>query len=93
LSGDLNAWPIKFLTGTELAHLGYNVAELTVAKYMRRTARRPSPTWRTFLAVHARDIVAVDFLSGSIVRYLAMPPQIRASGFPAHGSSEAGLTG
>jgi putative transposase len=45
----------------ELVHLGYNVAELTVAKYMRRAPRRPSSTWRTFLAVHARDIVAVDF--------------------------------
>jgi putative transposase len=45
----------------ELAHLGYNVAERTVAMYMRRTPRRPSPTWRTFLAVHAREIVAVDF--------------------------------
>lgn len=45
----------------ELAFLGYDVAELTVAKYMRRTARRPSPTWGTFLAAHLRDMVAVDF--------------------------------
>jgi putative transposase len=45
----------------ELAHLGYNVAELTVAKYMRRIAPRPSSTWRAFLAAHAREIVAVDF--------------------------------
>ena len=45
----------------ELALLGYEVAELTVAKYMRRTSPRPSPTWRAFLAAHAREIVAVDF--------------------------------
>jgi putative transposase len=45
----------------ELALLGYRVAELTVARYMRRAVPRPSPTWRTFLAAHARDIVAVDF--------------------------------
>jgi putative transposase len=45
----------------ELALLGYEVAELTVAKYMHRTSPRPSPTWRAFLAAHARDIVAVDF--------------------------------
>jgi putative transposase len=45
----------------ELALLGYTVAELTVAKYMQRTSPRPSPTWRTFLAIHARDLVAVDF--------------------------------
>jgi len=45
----------------ELALLGYAVAELTVTKYMRRTSPRPSPTWRTFLATHAQDLVAVDF--------------------------------
>src|SRR5262245_29756427 len=45
----------------ELALLGYAIAELTVAKYMHRTAPRPSPTWRGFLTAHARDLVAVDF--------------------------------
>ena len=45
----------------ELALLGYEVAELTVVKYMHRMSPRPSPTWRAFLATHARDIVAVDF--------------------------------
>ena len=39
----------------ELALLGYEVAELTVAKYMHRTSPRPSPTWRVFLAAHARE--------------------------------------
>jgi transposase InsO family protein len=45
----------------ELALLGYEVAELTVGKYMHRTSPRPSPTWRAFLTAHARDIVAIDF--------------------------------
>jgi transposase InsO family protein len=45
----------------ELALLGYHIAELTIAKYMHRTSPRPSPTWRTFLATHAQDIVAIDF--------------------------------
>jgi len=45
----------------ELHLLGYDVAELTVAKYMKRASPRPSPTWRAFLPAHARDIVAVDF--------------------------------
>ena len=45
----------------ELALLGYDVAELTVAKYMHRVSRRPSPTWRTFLTTHAPDIVASAF--------------------------------
>ena len=45
----------------ELAVLGDEVAELTVAKYMHRTSPRPSPTWRAFLTAYARDIVAIDF--------------------------------
>jgi putative transposase len=45
----------------ELALLGYEVAQLTIAKYMHRTSPRPSPTWRMFLTAHARDIAAVDF--------------------------------
>jgi putative transposase len=45
----------------ELRFLGYEVAELTVAKYMRRTSPRPSSTWRTFLEAHISEIVAVDF--------------------------------
>jgi putative transposase len=45
----------------ELALLGYEVAELTVAKYMHRTSPRPSPTWRAFLTAHARELVAIDF--------------------------------
>jgi putative transposase len=45
----------------ELALLGYEVTELTVAKYMQRTSPRPSLTWRAFLAMHAREMVAVDF--------------------------------
>ena len=45
----------------ELRFLGYEVAELTVAKYMRRPSLRPSPTWRTFLGAHIGEIVAIDF--------------------------------
>ena len=45
----------------ELRFLGYEVAELTVAKYMRRPSPRPSSTWRTFLEAHIGEIVAVDF--------------------------------
>jgi len=45
----------------ELHLLGYDVAELTVAKYMRRPRPSPSPTWRAFLETHLREIVAIDF--------------------------------
>jgi putative transposase len=45
----------------ELRFLGYEVAGLTVAKYMPRASRHPSPTWRAFLAAHHHDIAAIDF--------------------------------
>jgi putative transposase len=45
----------------ELRFLGCEVAELTVAKYMRRPSPRPSSTWRTFLGAHIGEIVAIDF--------------------------------
>ena len=45
----------------ELLKLGISVSQSTVAKYMRRHARPPSQTWRTFLANHANQIMAADF--------------------------------
>jgi len=45
----------------ELALLGHDVSQATVAKYMRRRTRPPSQTWKTFLKNHASDIAAVDF--------------------------------
>jgi hypothetical protein len=40
----------------ELRFLGYEVAELTVAKYMRHPSPRPSSTWQAFLEVHTLTI-------------------------------------
>jgi transposase InsO family protein len=45
----------------ELLKLGFAVSQATVAKYMMRTRRPPSQTWRTFLANHMGQIVAADF--------------------------------
>jgi hypothetical protein len=45
----------------ELAKLGIEVAESTVEKYRPRRDRPPSPTWRTFLDQHLRDLVSIDF--------------------------------
>lgn len=45
----------------ELAKLGIELAVSTVAKYMPRRRRPPSPTWRAFLENHLRDLVALDF--------------------------------
>ncbi len=48
---------------SELALLDHDVAERTVAKYMVRTGKPPSQTWRTFLDNHVPDLVAVDFFT------------------------------
>jgi transposase InsO family protein len=47
----------------ELRLLGHDVAEATVAKYMRRPRQRkpPSQTWRTFLTNHVNTLAAMDF--------------------------------
>jgi transposase InsO family protein len=46
---------------SELALLGYHVAESTVTRYMVRHRKPPSQTWRTFLENHVSDIAAIDF--------------------------------
>jgi len=45
----------------ELAKLGIEVAVSTVARYMERERKPPSPSWRAFLDNHVKDLVAVDF--------------------------------
>lgn len=45
----------------ELAKLGIDVGQATVAKYMARRQRPPSQAWRTFLANHVHQIAAADF--------------------------------
>ena len=46
----------------ELAKIGIRVSRSTVAKYMIRQRKRPSPTWRAFLNSHVKDLVSLDFL-------------------------------
>ncbi len=48
---------------SELALLGYDVAESTVAKYMARRRKPPSQTWRTFLNNHVECLSAIDFFT------------------------------
>jgi hypothetical protein len=48
---------------SELALLGYTVAESTVAKYMPPPSRRPSMGWNTFLRMHLHETVGIDFLT------------------------------
>ncbi len=47
----------------ELLKLGIEISEATVSKYMIKRCRPPSQTWRTFLANHAKDTIALDFFT------------------------------
>ena len=47
----------------ELLKLGIDIAERTVSRLMPRRPSGPSQTWRTFLANHVRDLVAIDFFT------------------------------
>jgi putative transposase len=53
----------------ELAKLGIDICQATVAKYMARPERPSSQTWRTFLANHVYQIVAADFFVVPTVTY------------------------
>ena len=44
----------------ELLKVGIDVGQTTVAKYMERRRRPPSPGWRTFLHNHADGIASMD---------------------------------
>src|SRR5476651_1278248 len=46
----------------ELLKLGIEVAQSTVAKYMAKSGRGSSQTWKTFLHNHAAGIGAIDLL-------------------------------
>jgi putative transposase len=45
----------------ELRLLGHDLAKSTVAKYMSRRAKPPSPTWRSFLQNHVGSLASIDF--------------------------------
>jgi putative transposase len=47
----------------ELLKLGIDVAERTVSRHMPKRRPVPSQTWRTFLANHVWDLVAIDFFT------------------------------
>lgn len=47
----------------ELLKLGLDVSEATVSRYMIRSPKPPSQTWRTFLENHAGEVLATDFFT------------------------------
>jgi transposase InsO family protein len=53
----------------ELLKLGIDISQPTVAKYMVRHRKPPSPTWRAFLNNHVKDLVAIDFFTVPTIRF------------------------
>ncbi len=68
MSQDNPTWGVPRIT-SELALLGYEVAESTVARYMYRQKKPPSQTWKTFFLNHADQIAAIDFFTMPTVTY------------------------
>ena len=59
ISRDNPLWGAPRIHG-ELLKLGIDIAQSTVAKYMPRRHRPPSPGWRVFLRSHTAHIAAID---------------------------------
>jgi len=53
----------------ELLKLGIDLSQTTVAKYMIRPPKPPSPSWRAFLDSHLKDLVSIDFFTVPTVRF------------------------
>ena len=56
----------------ELLRRGFTVAQSTVAKYMVRCRRPPSPGWRAFLRNHTAHIAAVDLFVVPTIGFKAL---------------------
>ena len=55
-------WGAPHIHG-ELLKLGIDISETSVAKYLGRRPRSPSPTWRTFLRTHLSQCASMDFFT------------------------------
>jgi putative transposase len=53
----------------ELLKLGIDVGESSVSKYMVRSRKPPSQTWRTFLENHAQQLVSIDFFTVPTIHF------------------------
>jgi putative transposase len=53
----------------ELLKLGINIGESSVSKYMVRSGKPSSQTWRTFLENHAQQLVSIDFFTVLTIRF------------------------
>ena len=53
----------------ELLKLGIHIGETSVSKYLVRSRKPPSQTWRTFLENHLESLVSVDFFTVPTIRF------------------------
>src|SRR5271166_6477349 len=53
----------------ELLKLGIDIGETSVSKYMVRSRKPPSQTWRTFLENHLTQMVSIDFFTVPTIRF------------------------
>ena len=53
----------------ELLKLGIDIGETSVNKYLVRSRKPPSQTWRTFLENHLQSLVSVDFFTVPTIRF------------------------
>ena len=53
----------------ELLKLGIDIGETSVSKYMVRSRKPPSQTWRTFLENHLTQLVSIDFFTVPTLRF------------------------
>ena len=56
----------------ELRKLDIDVAKSTVETYRVRPQKSPSPTWKTFLSNHVKDMVSMDFFVVPTVTYMVL---------------------
>ena len=61
-------WGAPHIHG-ELLKLDIHIGETSVAKYMVRSRKPPSQTWRTFLNNHVKTLVSVDFFTVPTIRF------------------------
>jgi len=53
----------------ELLKLGLEISESTVSRWMPKSRKTPSPSWRAFLENHLGDLVSIDFFAVPTARF------------------------
>jgi len=61
-------WAASRIHG-EYLKLGIDIGESSVSKYMARSRKPPSQTWRTFLENHAQQLVSIDFFTVPTIHF------------------------